>query len=144
MALRENGKEVLSLVNVSSFVYLISIECFVQAPLGHIYSQVIDLITIKLYSNLNLSPTPNIAIVCEALPSIQNGEIIYAMDVDGIAPYNLGATATYSCDKGFHLLGNPVRACDANNGTMGTWNGIEPICECKWHTQLAPGVLNNT
>ena len=72
--------------------------------------------------------------MCDALPSVHNGEIIYGMDVDGTAPYDHGATATYSCTEGFHLLGNPVRACNhVINGTMGTWNGTEPICECECH-----------
>ena len=67
------------------------------------------------------------------------------MDVDGTAPYDLGATATLSCTEGFHLLGNPVRTCnDVINGTMGTWNGTEPICECKCHIPLALGVVNHT
>ncbi|XP_066283044.1 sushi, von Willebrand factor type A, EGF and pentraxin domain-containing protein 1-like [Branchiostoma lanceolatum] len=38
---------------------------------------------------------------------------------------SFGATATYSCDAGYEVVGTPVRMCQASR----TWSGNEPTCE---------------
>ena len=51
------------------------------------------------------------------------------MDDDGMAPYDHGATATYSCNEGFHLNGVSTRTCEDGTGTMGLWSGSAPSCD---------------
>ena len=58
--------------------------------------------------------------MCPALPAIDNGVVSWT----GLAP---GDVATYTCDPGFILVGDPTRMCTNN----GTWSGEEPRCECK-------------
>ena len=44
-----------------------------------------------------------------------------------------GQTATYSCNTGYTLDGQPVRAC-ASDGTG--WNGTDPFCSKKERSVL--------
>ena len=46
---------------------------------------------------------------------------------DTLAP---GGVATYTCDSGFTLVGDPTRIC----GSDGTWSGMSPTCERKFVT----------
>ena len=46
-----------------------------------------------------------------------------------MAPYDHGATATYSCDEWYFLNGDAVRTCGDGVGTMGTWDGMAPSCD---------------
>ena len=62
------------------------------------------------------------------------------MDGDGMAPYDYGATATFSCDEGFHLNGAYTRTCGDGTGTLGIWNGSEPICD-RMFVQLYLGLI---
>ena len=73
----------------------------------------------------------NSAIECAAL-SIANGVIEFEMDADDMAPYDHGATATYSCNEGFHLNGVSTRTCGDGTGTMGSWSGSAPSCDGKF------------
>ena len=59
-------------------------------------------------------------IMCPALPDIDNGMVSWT----GLSP---GDVATYTCDSGFILVGDPTRMCRDN----GTWSGEEPTCERK-------------
>ena len=64
-----------------------------------------------------------LAILCPALPNPDNGMVTW----DSLAP---GGVATYTCDPGFVLIGEPTRNC----GSDGTWSGMAPICERKFIT----------
>ena len=46
-----------------------------------------------------------------------------------MAPYDHGATATYSCDEWYFLNGDAMRTCGDGVGTMGTWDGMAPSCD---------------
>ena len=59
-------------------------------------------------------------IMCPALPDPDNGMVTW----DNLAP---GGIATYTCDSGFILVGDPTRNC----GSDGTWSGEEPTCDRK-------------
>ena len=64
-----------------------------------------------------------------------NGGIVYASDTS--APYDLGTTATYSCNSGYSLVGDEVRTCGGDgSSTMGVWDLSEPSCECKLATYI--------
>ena len=54
------------------------------------------------------------------------------MDADGMAPYDHGATATYSCNEGYYLNGVSTRTCGDGTGTMGSWSGSAPSCDGKF------------
>ena len=49
---------------------------------------------------------------------------------DTLAP---GGVATYTCDSGFTLVGDPTRIC----GSDGTWSGMAPTCERKFITTFS-------
>ena len=63
------------------------------------------------------------AVSCGYLEDPQYGRVV-------LTGTNVGATATYSCNTGFILLGDEVRRCQAN----GKWSGRVPICQRKWLT----------
>ena len=57
---------------------------------------------------------------------------------DILAP---GGVATYTCDLGFSLVGEPTQIC----GSDGTWSGVPPTCESEFSTILVPPYhLHNT
>ena len=62
-----------------------------------------------------------IIITCLFLDPIPNGEITYSPN---ISPFDVGTTATYSCNTGFYLDGNSARTCSGS----GTWDGSTPRC----------------
>ena len=49
---------------------------------------------------------------------------------DSLAP---GGVATYTCDPGFILNGEPTRNCSSD----GTWSGMAPTCERKFITTFS-------
>ena len=55
---------------------------------------------------------------CQSLPNITNG----AVDLSGGTTFS--SVATYSCDGGYELQGDPVRMCSES----AVWNGTEPTC----------------
>ena len=57
-----------------------------------------------------------LAIMCPELPDIDNGMV----DWSGLSP---GGVATYTCDPGFILVGDPTRICRDD----GTWSGEEQL-----------------
>ena len=68
-------------------------------------------------------------IVCSVLPAPDNGTIEFSTTT---LQLGLGATAAYSCDSGFVLVGEIIRTCeDTNRGTVstGTWSGEGPSCK---------------
>lgn len=58
------------------------------------------------------------AVECPALRDPENGLV----DVSGST---VGATATYTCNSGFVLVGVQRRVCQRE----GAWSGEEPTCE---------------
>ena len=61
---------------------------------------------------------------CERLPDISNGQV----DLSG---RTVGSTTTYSCNKGFVLVGSSTRICQRN----GQWSGSQPSCGRSWLQQ---------
>ena len=61
------------------------------------------------------------AIDCGPLSSPANGDVSVNPDTA------FGSTATYSCRRGFLLLGNRLRRCQAD----GQWSNSEPTCQSK-------------
>ena len=77
----------------------------------------------------------NTAIECRVLPVFANGMIVYATDV--IANFELGTTATYSCNEGYTLdlsIGVEVRTCidGGDNNAVGVFSDQEPACVRKY------------
>lgn len=67
-------------------------------------------------------------ITCPELESPANGGILFSTNLGG--PYDLGVTATYSCDDGFVLSeGDPLRVCDHDGvSATGMWSGSALEC----------------
>ena len=57
---------------------------------------------------------------CDALPNPANGQVSHATGT------KLGQTATYSCGRGYNLVGDSTRKCQAT----GMWSGSAPTCQC--------------
>lgn len=57
---------------------------------------------------------------CDQLRDIQNGRVV----LTGTA---VGSRASYTCSRGYLLVGDAVRNCQAN----GEWSGSEPVCKSK-------------
>ncbi len=77
----------------------------------------------------------NTAIGCLVLPIFANGIITYAIDVT--PDFDLGTTATYSCNDGYTLytsIGVEVRTCidDGDNDAVGVFSDQEPACVRKY------------
>ena len=61
-----------------------------------------------------------------------NGNMVLSSQQLGV-----GTTATYSCDRGYVLVGETTRTCEDTNGnTIGVWNGSMPICEGKKRNKI--------
>ncbi len=64
---------------------------------------------------------------CLDLPASSAGSITYNYKIfTEIGGRPFGTVATYECDAGILLVGEPTRTCE-----NGVWFGIEPICESK-------------
>ena len=62
--------------------------------------------------------TLSAVIQCDRLSDIKNGRVV-------LSGTTAGSTATYSCNKGFVLVGESTRLCQSN----GEWSGREPFCK---------------
>ena len=73
------------------------------------------------------------AIVCDLLPEIENGEISYSPTPgDGDTTVGVDNVATYSCNRGYRLIGTEMRTCeDVGAGITGEFSDSEPSCERK-------------
>ena len=77
-----------------------------------------------------------VSIECLILPAFVNGMIVYATDVN--PNFDLGTTATYSCDDGYTLDlsfgGVEVRTCfdDGDDDSEGVFSGQKPVCVRKY------------
>ncbi|XP_063854317.1 CUB and sushi domain-containing protein 1-like [Scylla paramamosain] len=79
-----------------------------------------------------LSPTC-VEIRCPDLTS----DLTPALEVTPAGPVRSGVTATYSCETGRKIVGNPFRSCS----TTGNWNGTRPRCE--WVSCQMPKEMKN-
>ena len=67
--------------------------------------------------------------MCPALLELGNGNVVYSGDTDGVAPYEIGSNATFSCNAGYSLVGDKVRTCVEGTDTGGEWSGQPSNCE---------------
>ena len=76
-----------------------------------------------VYSNCCSS---SVAITCTSLVAVMNGTITYTPDTT--VPFDYETTASFSCDNGFYLVGDPTRIC---GGTWSNdqWSGSAPSCQ---------------
>ncbi|XP_064384964.1 uncharacterized protein LOC135333878 isoform X2 [Halichondria panicea] len=75
------------------------------------------------------------AITCPALPLTENGVIVFSTS----EPYNLGTTATYSCNTGYGLSGGVILTCGGDGSSPnGEWSGTPPTCETITCPGLSP------
>lgn len=54
---------------------------------------------------------------CGTLANPQNGQVTFSST-------SIGATAQYSCNPGFILVGDKTRTCQSNR----EWSGMAPVC----------------
>ena len=67
------------------------------------------------------------AIDCGNLTVPEDGQILFTPGVVMTLETGLGAVANYTCSEGYDLVGDAMRACQANE----QWTGTEPNCTCK-------------
>ena len=65
-------------------------------------------------------PPPHAAVDCGNLQNPRFGRVV-------LTGTTFGSTATYSCQKGYILVGGSTRTCQAN----GQWSGQAPVCNSK-------------
>ena len=63
---------------------------------------------------------------CPPLDDIPDGSVT-------VSGFTTGATAIYSCNEGFELVGESTRVC----GSDTTWSGEAPACSCKFKNSFA-------
>ena len=79
------------------------------------------------------------AIICPALSEPMNGQVNYSNASSSVIIVNnqfrikFGTTATYTCVKGFSLVGVNTKNCTGDgSSTIGAFSGIDnPTCECE-------------
>ena len=72
-------------------------------------------------------------ITCQPLTQPSNGAVTISSGAHKVT-LGRGATATYSCNTGYGLIGQENRTCVVTDGgTNATWSGNEPTCwgECN-------------
>ena len=71
-------------------------------------------------------------IKCSVLPSIRAAECDNLSDPPfgdvSLSGNSIGDVATYVCDPGFELVGQPTRTCEQLNLPTAGWSGEEPVC----------------
>ncbi len=75
---------------------------------------------LQLSNNAIVSLHLNAVFSCDPLRDIRNGRVLFTGTT-------VDSTATYSCNKGYILVGEQTRTCQYD----GQWSGEEPVCECK-------------
>uniref|UniRef100_A0A8D0F2M5 Sushi domain-containing protein n=1 Tax=Strix occidentalis caurina TaxID=311401 RepID=A0A8D0F2M5_STROC len=78
-----------------------------------------------------------VQIPCLAPPVIENGQL-----TDGNRDFVFGMAVTYSCNKGFSLIGDSTIHCAADDNLNGMWSGPAP--ECKEPPTIDNGMHNGT
>ncbi len=88
--------------------------------------------------------TFNTVFECPVLPVFANGMIVYATDVT--PDFDLGTTATYSCNDGYTLaIGDEVRTCidEGENDAVGVSSGHAPACVRKYNALFYRNIPNS-
>ena len=67
------------------------------------------------------SPIHICAAGCDNLPDPPFGDV-------SLTGNSIGDVATYVCDPGFELVGQPTRTCEQLNPQTADWSGEEPVC----------------
>ncbi|NXF44601.1 CR1L protein, partial [Oceanites oceanicus] len=70
-----------------------------------------------------------VSIPCSSPPVIENGQLI-----GGDRDFTFGMAVTYSCEKGFALIGDATIHCKMDGNLEGIWSGPAPECKvvrCK-------------
>ena len=71
-------------------------------------------------------------IKCSVLPSIRAAECDNLSDPPfgdvSLSGNSIGDVATYVCEPGFELVGQPTRTCEQLNPQTTDWSGEEPVC----------------
>ncbi|XP_053943647.1 complement receptor type 1-like isoform X2 [Cuculus canorus] len=69
--------------------------------------------------------TPHCTIIpCSPPPAIENGKLF-----NGDRDFVFGMAATYSCNKGFSLIGDTTIHCTMDDNLEGVWSGPAPECK---------------
>ena len=58
---------------------------------------------------------------CRSLSNIENGRVSFSST-------SVGSVATYTCNRGFELIGSSRRTCQSNR----QWSSVEPFCRSEW------------
>ncbi|XP_064354073.1 complement receptor type 1-like [Dromaius novaehollandiae] len=70
-------------------------------------------------------PAPECKVIgCTSPPAIANGEFSAGSRV-----FTLGSTVTYSCHRGFSLIGESTIHCISDDNLNGKWSGTAPECK---------------
>ena len=67
-----------------------------------------------------------VVIDCGGLTDPEGGQVTITSGI--VATTGLNATAAYTCDAEYVIVGDTTRTCEAN----GKWNGAEPMCTRKF------------
>ena len=88
--------------------------------------------TLIIVSKVTHANLHAVIIRCQSLTQPSNGAVTISSGTHGVT-LGRGATATYSCNTGYGLVGQATRTCVVTNGgTTGTWSGSQPACQGEW------------
>ena len=95
----------------------------------HIYLYNLYLVTVVYYLYCFHS---HVAIDCGTLPAPANGVVRFNPGT------TFSSTASFQCKRGFILLGNKQRFCQASS----QWSGSQPICQSMSGVFVNQSILN--
>ena len=93
------------------------------------------LLLLDILTTLPFHSTPP-AITCPGVPTPNNGNIDFGgASLDENGTYIFAVVATYSCDTGFHLVGNDSRTCTGDGSSIiGAFDGAASTCQRELHS----------
>lgn len=95
------------------------------------FSHCTKLLPLILCRTIIIIPLDVGPIICDDLPNLQNGTILFSSNERG--NQSLGVRATYLCVEGFVLNTEEVRTCSMNGvSIVGVWTGLTPQCLRKY------------
>ncbi len=94
-----------------------------------LYSVCISMAIFRMHTMCH-SYTAHAVFSCDTLRDISSGRVV-------LTGTTVGSTATYSCNKGYILVGDQTRTCQFD----GEWTGREPYCQRK--DSLCISLLHN-
>ena len=99
---------------------------------NHFHTQTHTYIRKKCCYSLDLYVDMCLNIKCSVLRSIHAAECDNLPDPPfgdvSLSDNSIGDVATYVCDPGFELVGQPTRTCEQLNAQTADWSGEEPVC----------------